>query len=429
MKKQNILVFPCGSEIGLEIYKAMGYSIHFELFGASSVEDHGKFIYKNYIDDVPFVDDPDFAEKINAIVKKFQIDLIFPAHDSVVLKLAQEAAKGTLACRVITSPVATCEVSRSKLKSYRTFAGIIPTPKVFGSIEDVQEADYPIFLKPDVGQGSKGTQIAKDKEDVFFYTKKDDSLLLLEFLPDKEYTVDCFTDKNGTLRFCEGRQRARISNGISVKSMTVEDDRFKVLAEKINKRLTFRGVWFFQVKEGAGGELVLMEIAPRIAGTMGLVRGKGINLALLSAFDALDYDVDVFENSYNIVIDRALKNLYQHDIRYSHVYLDFDDLVILEGKVNPMVMAFVFQCRNKRVKVHLLTRHKHDLEQSLRDYRLTSLFDEVIWLKGNETKVEAIKHQDAIFIDDSFAERKKVHDALGIPTFDAHMIEALMEKF
>ena len=46
---KNVLVFPCGSEIGLEIHNALKYSKDFNLFGGSSVDDHGKYVYKNYI--------------------------------------------------------------------------------------------------------------------------------------------------------------------------------------------------------------------------------------------------------------------------------------------------------------------------------------------------------------------------------------------
>jgi hypothetical protein len=240
--------------------------------------------------------------------------------------------------------------------------------------------------------------------------------------------VDCFTNKDGQLLFCEGRGRVRISNGISVSSRSVTDDRFVSLAARINDRLVFRGAWFFQVKERADGELVLMEIAPRIAGTMGLVRSRGVNMALLSLFDALGMPVAATANDYSIVIDRALENRYAHDISYSHVYLDFDDLVIVDGKVSPAVMAFVFQCINKGVRVHLLTRHKDDIHESLAKYRLTSVFDEVIHVTGGREKYQFIDEDDAIFIDDSFAERHVIRERCGIPVFDGHMIEALMEK-
>jgi len=429
MSKRNVLVFPCGSEIGLEVHKAVSLSTHFELFGGSSVEDHGMFVYKNYIDGMPFVDDPDFLEKINKIIEAHSIDLIIPAHDSVVLKLAEAKAADSLRCEVVTSPVETCEITRSKLRTYEHFKDVLPTPRIFKDVSEVAEVDLPVFLKPEIGQGSKGTQLAKTFEDIEFYTKKDPSLLLLEYLPGKEYTIDCFTNKEGALIFCEGRERQRIANGISVNSVTVSDERFTSLATIINEKLKFRGVWFFQVKETTDKELVLMEIAPRIAGTMGLVRNKGVNLPLLSLFDAVGMDVSIFENNYRMVIDRALENVYQHDITYQHVYLDLDDVVIYEDKVNPRVMAFVYQCLNKGIKVHLLTRHKDDLTATLEHYRLTGVFDELLWIQNDDEKHSLITEKAAIFIDDSFAERKKVYDEHGIPVFDAHMLEGLMEKF
>jgi hypothetical protein len=425
--KKNVLVFPCGSEIALEVHKSLQFSTHFNLIGGNSVPDHGKFVFKNYIGDLPFVTEPDFVEKVNEVVKKHDVDFIIPTHDNVLLKLAQAQAAGNLRCKLVTSPIETCEIATSKLRTYETLKDVVSTPKVYQSVDDITPSDLPIFLKPEVGNGSRGTQTAKSLEDLKFYLQKDASLLMLEYLPGKEYTIDCFTNRHGELLFCEGRQRTRISNGTSVNSETVKDKRFQEYSKKINSHLKFRGVWFFQLKERENGELVLMEIAPRVAGTMGLVRGKGVNLALLSLFDAMDYDVSVFENDYDMVIDRALQNKYQHNIKYNHVYLDFDDLVIFEDKVNPLVMAFVFQCLNNGVAVHLLTKHKHDLTATLEKYRLTGIFDDVAHIKSEDDKHLCVKHKDAIFIDDSFAERQKIHEMCKIPVFDAHGIESLME--
>lgn len=427
--KKNVLVFPCGSEIGLEIHKSLGSSIHFKLIGASSTDDHGSYIYENYVNGLPFIDDPSFIDKLNEIIDAYKIDFIFPAHDSVVLKLAQEKAAGTLKCGLITSPLETCTVARSKAETYKVMDGVVPTPKVYQKRSDLPSTLFPIFLKPDVGQGSKGTQLARTEEDIEFYYAKDPSLMLLEYLPGKEYTIDCFTNKDGELLFAEGRERIRIANGISVSSESVRDARFKRLAEAINSKLVFRGVWFFQVKENQAGDLVLMEVAPRIAGTMGLVRCKGVNLALLSLFDAMGLDVEITENSYTMSIDRALQNSYKHNLHYNHVYLDFDDLVLFEGKVNPNVMAFVFQCRNKGITVHLLTKHRANLTNTLKKYRLSEVFDEVIWIQDDRPKHTFIKEPSAIFIDDSFSERREVKEKLSIPVFDLHMLESLQEQF
>ena len=427
--KHNILVFPCGSEIGLEIYRSLNWSTHFNVIGGSSVDDHGKFVFKQYIGDLPFVDESNFISRLNEVVKSNNIEFIFPAHDSVLLKLAQAVAENKLSCQLVAPHVTTCEITRSKLKTYKLFHDLIPTPKIYMNVQAIHPQDLPIFLKPEIGQGSKGTHIARTLEDIEYYTQNDPTLLLLEYLPGKEYTVDCFTNKDGQLLFCEGRERRRIQNGISVCSEHIKDSRFQKLAKKINKKLKLRGVWFFQVKENAESQLVLLEIAPSVAGTMGLTRCRGVNLALLTLFDAMGQDVNIFENSYNLVIDRALESTYTHDIQYDNVYLDLDDLLIFDGRVNPQVMAFVFQCVNKGITLHLLTKHKKNLEQTLKVHKLLGIFDEVICVKSKEEKYLSITERNSIFIDDSFAERKKVYEACDIPVFDTHMIESLIEKF
>ena len=424
--KKNVLVFPCGSEIGLEIHRSVSSSTHFKLIGGSSHDDHGKYVYESYVNNIPFVDDSNFIEHLNKIIKENNIDYIFPAHDSVVLRLAQAKSRMELACEVITSPIETCEITRSKGETYKKFISKIPTPVVYEN-SDYEKLQFPVFLKPDVGQGSKGTQLVSNQKELDFYIEKDPSLLVLEYLPGKEYTIDCFTDAKGRLLFCEGRERARISNGISVSSNTVSDSRFAKLAEVINTNLIFKGVWFFQVKENREGELVLMEIAPRVAGTMGLERARGVNLPLLSLFAANGYDTQIFMNSYNVTIDRALENRYKHNIHYEHVYIDFDDLIIFNGKVNPTIISYLYQCLNNGKVLHLITRHKANLENTLAKYRLTNIFDELILVKDDEEKAAYITDKNAIFIDDSFAERKKVYDICGIPVFDAHMVESLME--
>jgi predicted ATP-grasp superfamily ATP-dependent carboligase len=422
---KKVLVFPCGSEIGLELYRSLSNSTHIELYGASSISDHGSYVYERYTESIPSVDDENFIEAINDFVRRNSIDFIFPAHDSVVLKLSQNQAQ--LACDVVTSSAETCEVSRSKAKTYKRLQAEVAVPNDFTSLTNIPEDSFPVFLKPDVGQGSKGTATAYTQAEVDQLKAKDDSLLVLEYLPGREYTVDCFTNRNGKLLVSEGRQRARISNGISVRSQPVKDDRFTELAHKINAAMNFQGVWFYQVKERINGELVLMEIAPRIAGTMGLLRARGVNLALMSIFDRMGFDVAVLLNEYDVVVDRALENKFKLSLVYKHVYIDFDDLIFKEGKVNPQVITYLVQCLNKKISLHLITRHAEDLTLSLKRLRLAQLFDEIIWLQKGERKSAFITETDSIFIDDSFSERLDVKETLGIPVFDEHMIECLME--
>lgn len=327
--KKNVLVFPCGSEIGLEVHRSLKYVKDFDLYGASSVDDHGKFVYERYISGVPQVEDDGFIQRLELIIKKYDIDFVIPAHDSVVVKLAQN--REALSATIITSSAETCEIARSKRKTYELLEGIIRTPRIF---DDGDELQFPVFLKPEVGQGSKGTFKADNKDDLDYALRLNSTLMILEYLPGDEYTVDCFTDKEGALLFAQPRTRSRVSNGISVNSTLTYGEEFQVIARKINEVLQFRGVWFFQVKRNADGELVLLEIAPRVAGTMALSRMLGVNLPLLSLYDAGDTPVQILKNNFSLTIDRALDTKFALDISYTNVYIDFDDTIVLDEKPN-----------------------------------------------------------------------------------------------
>lgn len=422
--KFNVLVFPCGSEIGLEVNRSLKWSSHVNLYGASSMDsNHGKFVYKNYIGGMPSIEDSSFIDELNKIIDKYQIDFFFPAHDSVVEKASR--LQSSINCRVITSPSETCTICRSKKKTYQLFDNIILSPKVYGL--DSRDLIFPIFLKPEVGQGSKGTHIANSRDDINFYLNKDSSLLVLEYLPGEELTVDCFTDRFGILRFVGARKRERINNGISVHSHPVYDKDCANFANIINNTLAFRGAWFFQLKRNSHGKLTLLEIAPRIAGTMCLYRNLGINFPLLSIFDAANMDVIVDCNVFPLEVDRALYNKFKVGCHYKDVYVDFDDCLLINGNINISLISFLYQCINKGIKIHLLTKHSGDLSSLLIKYKLKDLFDSITQLDPSKSKYEYIKCTDSIFIDDSFQERYEIRSKLNIPVFAPDALECLID--
>lgn len=420
----NILVFPCGSEIGLEIHRSLKYSNHINLFGANSVDDHGKFLYENYIPDLPFYNDKDFLLAIKEVIDKYDIDAVYPAMDAVIEYLSE--IEEELGCLVIGSPQKTNKICLSKASTYAVLKGLINLPRLYESIHSV--INYPVFMKPDIGYGSRGAKLIKNRLEAEEHLKEYPTSLILEYLPGKEYTVDCFTDKNGELLFTGARERARVSNGISVNTKPVEKiDKFTGIAEIINDKLDFRGAWFFQVKEDINNDLCLLEVASRLGGSSSIFRNTGINFALLSIFDAFGSDVKLFNNNFDIELDRALSNKYKISITFDKAYIDFDDCLILrDEKVNLELISLVFKLINNGVKVILLTKHERDLEASLKKYRLQNVFDEIIHLEKNDSKYKYINKNNAIFIDDSFVERKEVFKKLRIPVFAPDSVESLI---
>lgn len=427
MKQINIMVFPCGSEVGLEIHRALKDIRFIDLYGASSVEDHGCWVYKNYISGIPYINDAAFIDKINEAVDKYNIDFIFPALDSVMTELSKH--RDALHAGLLTSPDDAVQLCRSKSKTYARLAGCDFLPETFSAVEEIDS--YPVIIKPAESQGAQGFKIIESKEDLEYeLSVREDEQVICEYLPGEEYTIDCFTDRNGELRYVAYRNRHRIKNGISVNSTMMQpDERIREIAEMINSKIKFRGVWFFQLKRNTNGEYRLLECATRIAGTMCVQRAAGVNLALLTVFDALDYDVDIAPQVKKVTVDRALHNLFKLDIEYDEVYLDFDDTVIVHDKVNCTVLQFVYQCVERNIPVTLLTRHETDIYADLRSYRIMpELFDHIICLPRSERKIDHVHpKQKALFIDDSFAERKAMQDAFGMTVLGVDAVEALID--
>lgn len=424
----NVLVFPCGSEIGLELCRSLAHSAHFTVFGASSVEDHGCFAYERYLEIKSMVGDVDFLGEFNQMLAEHGIEFILPAHDSALLAFAEFQDRGELKAVALVPDAATAAVCRSKSSTYRRFFGLTPVPRCYAP-EDIETAVFPLFAKPDAGQGSKGATLVQDLAAARERLRTAPDSLLMEYLPGHEYTIDCLTDRHGKLRFLAGRERRRVVNGISVNVRRIDNPAFRRIGEMINSQIPLRGAWFFQIRENADGEPVLLEIAPRIAGASGFQRAQNVNLALLSLYDRMEHDIEIMEARLDgLEYDRALAGSFRFDFHYKAAYIDFDDTLIRrDGTVDTDLVKFVFQCRNQGIRVVLLTRHLGDIAESLARYRLTGIFDKVIPVPSHHSKSRFIKEKDAIFIDDSFSERAEVSRTLGIPVFDPSAVETLLD--
>jgi hypothetical protein len=94
--------------------------------------------------------------------------------------------------------------------------------------------------------------------------------------------------------------------------------------------------------------------------------------------------------------------------------------------VNTELVKYIFQARNQGIVIVLITQHNKDIHQTLKQYRLAELFDQIIHIKDKSPKSMFINNKHAIFIDDSFAERTEVKRKHGIPVFSPDMVEMLI---
>ncbi len=424
-KKIGVLIFPAGEINSIELHDALSICVNIRLFGASSVDRHGGFVFKNYISDIPSIRESNFLSTLNQIIDNNQIDVVIPTHDDVTLFLAEK--QEFIKAKVLTADYETTLICRDKKMTYETFAGYPFCPVIYNNLEH-----FPVFVKPRKGQGSVNARLLL--ENTYIPENLDlESYVICEYLPGQEFTVDCFTDKNGNLQVVLPRSRLRIFGGVSVRGKIEElTQEIENIAESINEKLNFLGLWYFQIRQGNDGKFKLLEISVRCAGTMCLSRTLGINLPLLSVYAAMGKETEILINNYSILVDRTLISRYQTNLQYHHVYIDLDDTILVDGKVHLQIICFLYQCVNSKKKITLVTRHKveHDdtATDALREHSIMpELFDEIVELTFDTPKYTVIEPFGAIFIDNSFAERKIVHEKLGIPVFDIDAIEVLLD--
>ncbi|MEW6581370.1 MAG: ATP-grasp domain-containing protein [Actinomycetota bacterium] len=418
----RVLVVPGGTEIGLEIGRALSGCKDVELVSAGTPPGgHAPFAFTTHVD-LPSVHDDGWLQPFNAAIREHAIDLVYPAYDDVQLALASSADR--LAATVIAPPADVCHVCRYKSLTYAALANAVPVPRIHPDPQGIPA--FPVFAKPDRGQGSAGARAVRGPDELRM-ALADGADLVTELLPGAEFTVDCFSDRERGLLFAKGRTRERIRAGISMRSRPVDDPRFEEYATAISTHLDLRGAWFFQVREDADGVLRLLEVGPRIAGTMALHRVQGVNFALLSVYEAMRLPYRLMPNDVHVEIDRALVNRYRSDLAFGTVYVDLDDTLVVRGRVHAPLAGLLYQFLGHGKRVVLITRHAGELPAFLARHRVSGIFDRVVHLRDGEPKSAHITEPDAILIDDSFSERREVHLSLGIPTFDLSMIEMLVD--
>ena len=93
MAKINVLIFPAGEINSIELHDALSTCVNISVWGASSIERHGSYVFENYISNVPLISASNFFQEFNKILADKKIDVIFPTHDTIAEFFAQNLDK------------------------------------------------------------------------------------------------------------------------------------------------------------------------------------------------------------------------------------------------------------------------------------------------------------------------------------------------
>jgi carbamoyl-phosphate synthase large subunit len=171
---------------------------------------------------------------------------------------------------------------------------------------------YPCFVKPLRGSASVGTGvIANDKELKAHVATFGELLVVQEYVPGQEFTVDVFRGRDGTVHCIVPRLRMVIRSGEVEKGITIRDKRVMEDAMKLAGLLgDVWGVFCCQCKREPDGPPRFFEVNPRFGGGSPLSIAAGANLPRYVLQEILgmpiDKDIDFQDNLMMLRYDQAV---------------------------------------------------------------------------------------------------------------------------
>lgn len=429
IKLQNILVYPGNTEIAFEVIRSLINNKAYKITVSTEIyqDKIPNFLCDNL--PLPFVSensDLSDVETFSNVVNENDFDLVYLCNDGVISKLSK--LRYLFRATLMIPDDVTISICRSKSATYSFFKDFIKVPVIYNNPLEI--SNYPIFIKPDVGQGSKGAELINSSEELELkLSLSDNRILVMEYLSGDEFTIDCLTNKDGVLVYSLIRERVSIKNGISVHSRNLDDENLFKIASIINSKLSFKGAWFFQVRYSKVGLPTLLEIGYRLSGSSGLSRGLSVNFPRLHVEIFLENDINSVNSLKNkIVTTRNLTTYYYGLKKYHSLYIDLDDTILVNNSLNINAVVLIHKFINNNKKVYLITRHRGNLIAILKLHRIDSLFDEIIHLRNFEKKSDFIKDGLSLFVDDSYNERIDVSENTSADSYDVSEIEVLINS-
>jgi carbamoyl-phosphate synthase large subunit len=343
MKKIRVLMTGAGAPGGPGIIRCLQMDERIDLTVCDTNEEaSGRFLNKAFFKTLA-ASDPGFVDYMKEKCRELEIDVLFPLVTRELFRFGDHKPdfmkNGT---RVIVSDKESLSVANDKSRLHRHLRakGILtPDFRVVASIDELEEAfgalgypDNKICIKPSVSNGSRGVRIIDPNSSDFdmlfnekpnsLYIGKDDlfrilagrkfpELLVAEFLPGEEYTIDTLMNK-GEIRLVVPRIRTKMNGGISVAGEIKKNTDIIAYIIQIANSLSLHGPIGFQVKKAGDGRFKILEANPRIQGTSVSLLGAGVNLPLLAVLQEADISFDVPPVQWGTKFVRYYDEVYYH---------------------------------------------------------------------------------------------------------------------
>jgi carbamoyl-phosphate synthase large subunit len=267
---------------------------------------------------IPKASAPDFIDAMYQICLEQKIDVLIPLVTRELEVLSTHKGRFLeIGTRIVVSDAEQLHAANDKLKLMQTLqqAGI-PVAEFYTAKTALEIAEYArklgyphkkVCIKPALSNGSRGMRIldaGSGSFEAFFEQKPGNThttlesilelfgdkplpdMLVMEYLPGEEYTVDALLDQGEPLLLLP-RKRIAMNNGISVAGVFEENHEIIDYATRVFQCMKLHGPNGLQVKRGEDGRFYMLEINPRLQGSTTTAMGMGINLPVLAVKQAM----------------------------------------------------------------------------------------------------------------------------------------------
>jgi len=276
----------------------------------------GRFLVDRFYQ-VPAPEGPQYLDSLLSICRSEGVEVVIPQTSRETVLLSRHRAEFQREkIHVMVSDPAAIEVANNKWKLLQVFCQLgLPHPRfrlvttereLVAAVRRLGYPEKPVVVRPTVSNGMRGLRVLKEDawdlqrflgekpagleislDDLLRILRRGTGwpeLLITEYLPGPEYSVDAFV--GGDVGVAVPRLRKEIRSGISFENTLEYRDDLMEYTLKAAQHIGLRYAVGFQFKLDEEGVPKVLECNPRVQGTMVASVFSGVNVIWL-AFGAL----------------------------------------------------------------------------------------------------------------------------------------------
>ncbi len=277
MDKQNVLIPGAGGAAAIGAIKSLRMCKFQGKIVSTDADMLSAGLYladKGYV--VPSANDPSFFREAMRIIEKEQIKIILPTSGFDIIPYSKN--KKVLENNGVIPVISDYEVIETcvnKEKFYYKLKGKFNLPYTTTNPSEIDT--FPCIVKPIFGKGSRNIFICHDENELRMILSRYNDMLIQEYLPGKEYTIDVLSDLDGNALIAIPRERVEVKAGVSFKGKVILDRAIQEECLRIAEYLRIKGPSCMQMKCDKKGEPRLTEVNPRMGGGTIMATYAGVN--------------------------------------------------------------------------------------------------------------------------------------------------------